>query len=413
MMKWFLLLVIVVGCFAGYTLFGKLKHLGKPSEPAAVAERGAAVGSGRPKTAAPLETPDLTGKEKADKPVEIFTLAVPLSSMTGAEALAAMGHDGGPGGVKLYASPFGNGVVLTGTSFQNVAAMSEMVKSLDRDRPEMVMVQAVILRTSKGKGSTVGIWGTLQTVVAAGGFGLGNLSFDVATGIISMGSITAAQEAIRLLGANDVSRYGFSVESRPILAAITGQEAWFTSGREIPVATTTQAVSNAQTSVSFKKVQFSFGVRPSVLPSGRIALSIIQASDDVVGSVVINGNSAPTLATQSLTTRIELEEGQLAILGGMDVINKGDEKSGVPLLGAVPPFSWMFGSRKKNDDKSELVVAVTVFRVPSGKNPMPVRKAERVLLQDRVNDHKANQAKYPKAKQGNAQRIRVNPLDRR
>ncbi len=329
----------------------------------------ASVGNKLNPGSAPLKTPDLVKDD-------IFNVGVPLISSTAREILDSVGVSAGD--VTVCASPFGNGVVVSGPIFQHVVALSERIKLLDREKPETVVLQAVVLRTIKGKGSSVGIWGTLQAVVAANGFNAGSFAFDPVTGLVSMGTVTGAQELIRLLGANDVSRYGFSVESRPVLAACSGQEAWFSAGREVPIPVNTQNINNSQNSVNFKKVLFSLGVKPAVLPNGRIALTISQSNDDVTGSAVISGNSIPVISTQSLSTRIELVEGQVAILGGMRVASRGDESSGFPVLGHVPVLSWFFGNRKKSHEEQELVVAITAFRVPDGQNPVEIRRAEAV-----------------------------------
>lgn len=318
---------------------------------------------------ASLDTPKL-------QETDIFNISVPLVSITSREVLESLGQDQGE--TRVRPSPFGNSVSVTGRNFQNVAATADLVRQLDRTNPENIVLQAVVLRTNKGKSSILGVWGTLQEVVAAGGFGVGNISFDPVAGILTLGSITAAQEVIKILGSNDVSHYGFSVESRPMLSTSSGNEAWFTSGREVPVPVTTQGNVNSQTSVDYKKVLFSLGVRPSVLPDDRIALTINQTSDDIVSTAEVGGNPVPTIATQTLYTRIELKEGQVAIIGGIEVATKGDEKSGFPVLGQVPPVSWILGNRKKNEERSEVLIAITAFKVPTGANPLPVKRAELV-----------------------------------
>jgi len=318
---------------------------------------------------APLSTPNLQN-------AEIFNISVPLVSITSREVIEAYGAD--QAAVRVRPSPFGNSVTVTGNNWQNVSATADLVRQLDRDKPENIVLQAVILRTTKGKGSNLGVWGTLQEVVTGGGFGVGEFTFDPVAGILTLGSITAAQEVIQILGSADVSHYGFTVESRPMLSTSSGSEAWFTSGREVPVPVTTQGNVNSQTSVNYKKVLFSLGVRPSVLPDNRLALTINQTSDDIVSTAEVGGNPVPTIATQTLYTRIELQEGQVAIIGGIEVATKGDEKSGFPILGQVPPLSWIMGNRKKNEEKSEVLIAITAFRVPSGANPLPVKRAELV-----------------------------------
>ena len=150
----------------------------------------------------------------------------------------------------------------------------------------------------------------------------------------------------------------------------------FGADREVPIPVTTQGLNNSQTSVNFKKVQFSLGVVPSVLPDGRIALTVSQTNDDVIGSAQIGGDSVPTIATQYLSTRLELIEGQVAVLGGMRTHSTNDKKSGFPVLGEIPPLSWLFGNREKSGEDGELLIVITAFRVPVGANPVEVRRAE-------------------------------------
>lgn len=329
----------------------------------------AVVGNKRNPGSAPLDTPNLAK--------ELINLAVPLQNITAGEALSSFTQTSGQttSDISLHASPFGNALIVTGTNLQNVMATVEAVKLMDQAKPVTIMVQAVVLRTVKGRSSSVGVWQSLQEVIAGGGFGLGSISFDPVAGIVSMGSITAAQEVIRILGSQNVGRNSFLVESRPILAATSGQEAWFTSGKEVPVSTTTQNVNNSQTSVSYKAVQFSLGVLPSLMPDGAITVNLKQSNGDVVSTSVIDGNQVPTVASQSLFTRLTLREGQIAIIGGISVTTKTDDKAGFPLLGQIPPLSWVFGKRDTLNEESELLIMLTVYRVPDGVNPMQVRKA--------------------------------------
>lgn len=372
-MKWMLIIVLILGGWGIWVLVSKVRTLPKPSLSAITGGSvGGATLSEKKKEVlggAPLDTPKLADRD-------IFSLGVVLQGVTSSEVLLSLGTSQLGGDLSVRPSPFGNAVVVTGTNWQNVVATAELVKMLDAPKAELVMLQAVVLRTTKGSSSNVGVWKTLQDVVAKGGFGTGNIVFDPVAGVVTFGSITAAQEVLRVLGSQNIGRYGFRVESRPVLATASGQEAWFTSGREVPVPVTTQNVANSQSSIVYKKVQFSFGVLPSVLPSGRIALKITQSNDDVVGSAEVGGNTVPTIATQSLSTRIELQEGQLAVLGGVSLRNEGDDSNAFPILGAVPPFSWLLGNRDKRREESELLVVITAFRVPDGANPLPVRRAE-------------------------------------
>lgn len=338
--------------------------------PAAVGSAPAAPSPTRP-FGAPLDTPQLQKKDDA-----VTILAVPLTSISATEAIDMLSSSSGrqlPQGVQVYPAPSGSGVVVYSTSLQNASAISETIKTLDSQSSKTIVVRAVVLRRSSGRSSSVGIWDSLTSVVRDGGFGLGNISYDVASGVMSFGSITAAQEVLRILSSQVVRKYGFLVESRPQLAMSSGQRSEFASGREVPIPVSVQNAVNSQSSIEYKKVQFLLSVQASRMPSGKIVLDVEQSNDDVIGSASVGGNAVPTIATQRVKTRLELLEGQLAILGGVEVETSGDDSRAVPLIGQVPGLGLLFGSRDKSSERSELVVALTAFSQDS--NPVEIRKA--------------------------------------
>lgn len=339
--------------------------------------RPAAVGNSTrvPVGGAPLDTPPIGGPDRKEQLPA--TIVIDLEHCSASEMVARFSQAGPLAGVSVFPSPVGAGVVVSGPSVQSVVVAADVVKKLDQ-ASVTVCLQAVVLRRSTGRGSNVGVWESLREVVKGGGFGLGDVRFDPLTGVVTFGSVTAAQEVIRILGSQSVRRYGFSVENRPRLSVSSGSNATFSSGREIPVPVTTSNGLSNQTSVNFKAVQFSLDVRPSVLPSGRIVLEITQSNDDVIGTAQVGGDAVPTVATQRLVTRLELQPGQLAVLGGAEVRSNSDESRAVPVLGAVPPFSWIFGNRDKARESSELVVALTAYTLPNGLNPARIERAEEV-----------------------------------
>ena len=374
-MKYLFLLILIGGVWGAWTFYKKAELLFHPpkTETKSIPVKQPVLGPSsdfvKPdfKKGAPLDTPKLQDRE-------MFTVPVYLGNCTQAEAILSLGSIGTEGLV-VRPSPFGNSVVVSGVILQNVMSVVNQIKIFDAVPPPQVMIQAVILRTTSGRASDVGVWHSLQDVAASGGLGLDSLSWNAVTGIVSFGSINGARDVMKILASQNVEHYGFKVESRPILATVSGQKAWFSSGREIPVPVTTQTVGNAQTSITYKKVVFSLGVLPTIMPDGSIALNIDQTNDDVLASTTISGNAVPTVATQSLTTRVKLREGEVAVIGGIAVDNASDDRNGFPVLGHIPVFSFIFGNRQKKNDKSELLIVITAFSVPAGSNPLPVRKA--------------------------------------
>jgi pilus assembly protein CpaC len=145
--------------------------------------------------------------------------------------------------------------------------------------------------------------------------------------------------------------------AEPNLTAISGQEAKFVVGGEIPYYT----VSDNGTNVNFKEYGIQLEFTPVVLSSGRINLKINTIVSDI--DTTHSTTSVLALTKRSAETTVELPSGGAIALGGLlkDSVNKS--VSGLPMLSDVPILGALFKSQAFKRSQTELVIFVTPYIV--------------------------------------------------
>jgi pilus assembly protein CpaC len=161
------------------------------------------------------------------------------------------------------------------------------------------------------------------------------------------------------------------VLAEPNLIAISGQEASFLAGGEIPIPVP-QAGTGAGTTITIEYKEFGVGLKftPVVLGDGKIRLKCApEVSDlDYTNAVTLQGFQIPALTKRNLQTTVEMREGQTLALAGLlnSRISSGADVT--PLLGDIPILGALFRSTRYTRQETELVVLVTP-RLVSGMNP--------------------------------------------
>jgi len=150
--------------------------------------------------------------------------------------------------------------------------------------------------------------------------------------------------------------------AEPTLVAMSGQNASFLAGGEIPVP---QAGGLGVQSVTYKPFGIGLTVAPTVLSRDRIALKVApEASElDYANSVpVINGDSTtmmPALRTRRADTMVELGDGESFVVSGLVSRQTIANVDKIPLLGDLPIIGSFFRSIQYSQEDRELVIVVT------------------------------------------------------
>jgi len=148
-----------------------------------------------------------------------------------------------------------------------------------------------------------------------------------------------------------------SIISSPRVITANQKAATIEQGVEIPYQ---EASSSGATSVSFKKAVLGLTVTPQITPDDRVLLDL-QVNKDSRGANIglAGGGSIPSINTQSVSTQVLVDNGETVVLGGVYEQTATEGVTRVPLLGDLPLLGYLFRSKTKIDNRSELLIFVT------------------------------------------------------
>jgi type IV pilus assembly protein PilQ len=107
--------------------------------------------------------------------------------------------------------------------------------------------------------------------------------------------------------------------------------------------------------VQFKDVVLELDVTPIVSPDGRILIDLTLRRD----TVGIQTPQGPAINTREVKTKIVVESGQTAVLGGIIDSQDSQTNEGLPGLVRVPILKYLFGQEKINIVDRELLIFIT------------------------------------------------------
>ena len=134
---------------------------------------------------------------------------------------------------------------------------------------------------------------------------------------------------------------------------ITGnqQKAVIESGVEIPYQ---EASSSGATSVSFKKATLGLEVTPQITPDNKINMDLLVKKDSV-GDVT---NGVPAINTNRVETKVLVDNGDTAVLGGIFEETTTKTVNKVPFFGDLPLFGRLFKQNFDTTSKNELLIFI-------------------------------------------------------
>ena len=144
--------------------------------------------------------------------------------------------------------------------------------------------------------------------------------------------------------------------AEPKLVTMTGQEASFLAGGEFPFQ---QIDEEGNIGIQFK--EFGVGLRftPIVNSDGMITLRVSPSVTDISQLIQTSTGPQAQFSTRKLNSTVQLHDGQTLALAGLlqddltEVVNK------IPLLGDIPILGALFRSTNYQQQKTDLLIAVT------------------------------------------------------
>lgn len=132
-------------------------------------------------------------------------------------------------------------------------------------------------------------------------------------------------------------------------------KATISQGVQIPYTTQTANIINT----NFKDAVLQLDVTPQITPGGSVIMELDITRDSQGKNVITGGQENVAIDRRGIKTKVQVEDGETLILGGVYESNLLDGNNLVPWLGELPGLGWLFRNQSSRHDKSELLVFVT------------------------------------------------------
>lgn len=142
-------------------------------------------------------------------------------------------------------------------------------------------------------------------------------------------------------------------------------------GERVPVITTTSTSTGfVSESVNYVDVGLKLEVEPTIYLDDEVAIKVGLEVSSLVREVVSkSGSLSYQIGTRGANTVLRLRDGETQILAGLISDEERNTANKVPLLGEIPVLGRLFGSRKDDASRSEILLAITPRVVRSLSRP--------------------------------------------
>ncbi len=293
-----------------------------------------------------------------------------------------------------------DGIVLSGTvsGSAKLARALELAERYAPDRVSNLMsvggVQQVMLKVrfaemnrsvAKNLSTSLGFGGgdvtagfnTLNTQGALSNALANNIPISQSnTGAILFGFGAGSTQVRLLIEALETKGLARTL-AEPNLSALSGQQATFLAGGEVPIPVPQD---DGVVAIEYRAFGVEIDFIPRVVDGDLINLELGTAvsSIDESSDFTINGDSVPSFITRQTSTTIELRDGESFAIAGLIQDDFADLSNQVPWLGDVPVLGTLFRSAQYQREQSELVIIITAHLVT------PTRGETLALPTDRV-----------------------------
>ncbi|MEY4640863.1 MAG: hypothetical protein RLZZ227_857 [Pseudomonadota bacterium] len=145
------------------------------------------------------------------------------------------------------------------------------------------------------------------------------------------------------------------VIAQPKVTTQDQQPASIQSGLQIPYQSQAGGTAGG-TTTEFITAALSLNVTPQITPDGRIIMLLDIHQDSVVPG---GGGGPPAISTNSVTTRVLVNDGDTIVLGGVFREETTTTVTKTPLLGDLPYVGNIFKRTEESESKTELLIFIT------------------------------------------------------
>ena len=289
---------------------------------------------------------------------------------------------GSGGGGFIQADPATNALIITAPEavFRNLLPI---IQKLDVRRSQ-VFVESLIVEVTADKAAQFGIqwqgltgYGSTGTNVVGGtnfnGTGTGTNILGIAANPASVGAglnIGIVHGQVTIPGIGTITNLGFlaqalesdtntNILSTPNLLTLDNEEASIIVGQTVPFITGSYAATGSTSTVTpfqtveEKDIGLTLKIKPQIADNGTIKMQIYQ-EDSSIQSTTTQGYIITN--KRAVETNVQVEDGQIIVLGGLVQDSVQDTNEQVPLVGNIPLIGSLFRYRTRTRNKTDLMI---------------------------------------------------------
>jgi general secretion pathway protein D len=254
-----------------------------------------------------------------------------------------------------------NAVVVSGT-VDDIRLIRQLVSQLDvllaQVRIEVVIAEVTLNDTDASGIESLGLRIEGDRLVGFAGSGPG---FSVTDGSINyVNPVSGLRDlAATLTLSASRSRTHLNVLSQPNIVTTHNQEASIFVGEERPVisgylneTTGTGVSAGFRTNVSPRDIGINLTVKPLIGDDGSVQLEIKQKVEDVLGTILVDGNEQPRIGRRETESFVSVRSGEIIVLGGLQRTLTDNTRN---RLGPIPILGDLLGQRRRETARTDLI----------------------------------------------------------
>ncbi len=269
-----------------------------------------------------------------------------------------------------------NALIITDTD-EVINRVARLIKSLDVP-PMQVMIEGKIVEAGESFQRSVGVnWnfdGENISLSSSGGANGGPL--DLRTGLrvnpvakevlsanplamnLKIGRLDFLGELDAILSLAETDAL-VKILSSPRIVTINKEAASITQeGQVISKTSVADTVGHVKTTVERTPVTLNLQVTPQITTTGGVILDV-QVKRQFAGGIVDQETLAREVNSREARTKVLVDNGQTAVIGGVYQSDTTQGETGVPVLKDIPILGWLFKNRSRTYQKNELLIFLT------------------------------------------------------
>ncbi|MFN0039717.1 MAG: secretin and TonB N-terminal domain-containing protein [Burkholderiales bacterium] len=247
-----------------------------------------------------------------------------------------------------------------------IGLAEKLIAVQDLAEPEVIL-EVEVLEISRNRLQELGVRWPSQVGVGVNG---GSLTLSQAKGSLqdlTQISITDPAFLVNLRQQDGDT----NLLANPRIRVKNREKAKIHIGDKLPVITTTSTANvGVSESVAYLDVGLKLDVEPNVYLEDEVAIKVGLEVSNIVQEVrSANGTLTYRLGTRNTATTLRLRNGETQALAGLIQDEERNSADKVPGLGDLPVLGRLFGSRKDERIKTEIVLLITPYVVRNIERP--------------------------------------------